>query len=73
MARQPLLLVRSAPFEHEYPREQLRVAPVGQKCRDTLCDRYSQVLGSSAHTDWGLLTIILADDTPGLELYWTVV
>mmetsp|Transcript_236 Transcript_236/g.418 ORF Transcript_236/g.418 Transcript_236/m.418 type:complete len:375 (+) Transcript_236:31-1155(+) len=34
-------------------------------------DRYSQVLGSSAHTDWGLLTIILADDTPGLELYWT--
>mmetsp|Transcript_66903 Transcript_66903/g.160186 ORF Transcript_66903/g.160186 Transcript_66903/m.160186 type:complete len:376 (+) Transcript_66903:82-1209(+) len=34
-------------------------------------EQYRQVLGSSPHTDWGLLTVILADDTPGLELLWT--
>lgn len=29
----------------------------------------SSVLGSSPHTDWGLLTLIVADDTPGLQLW----
>merc|ERR1712139_342616 len=26
--------------------------------------------GSSPHTDWGLITLIVADDTPGLQLFW---
>ena len=26
-------------------------------------------LGSSPHTDWGLLTLIIADDIPGLQIY----
>eukprot|EP00925_Amoebophrya_sp_RCC4383_P010462 GSA25T00009377001.1 len=29
----------------------------------------TNVLGSSPHTDWGLLTLICADDVPGLQLF----
>ena len=31
--------------------------------------QYTDVLGSSQHTDWGLLTLILADDIPGLQIW----
>eukprot|EP00406_Dinophysis_acuminata_P036020 CAMPEP_0179379160 /NCGR_PEP_ID=MMETSP0797-20121207/89699_1 /TAXON_ID=47934 /ORGANISM="Dinophysis acuminata, Strain DAEP01" /LENGTH=336 /DNA_ID=CAMNT_0021095237 /DNA_START=21 /DNA_END=1029 /DNA_ORIENTATION=+ len=32
-------------------------------------EAFEAVLGSSPHTDWGLLTLIVADDTPGLQLF----
>merc|ERR1712110_806550 len=33
-------------------------------------EQYDAVMGSSPHTDWGLITLIVADDTPGLQLFW---
>jgi isopenicillin N synthase-like dioxygenase len=33
-------------------------------------EQYEAIMGSSPHTDWGLITLIVADDTPGLQLFW---